>query len=352
MKLAPQLPSPPSTPAALDPRALTAAATRDVAAHHDDVWAVVLAAGRGQRMQRLTRALYGRDLPKQFAALDGNETFLQQTMARAARLTPPERTIVVVSEDYADLARFQLAAFPGARVVAQPRDVGTLPGLLLPLAHVLAAAPRARVLVFPSDHHLQRVAPFVDAMHAALGAIARAPGRAVLVGAHADRPSTDLGWIQRGQPLAESEDAHTVVHFVEKPGAAAANRLLESGALWNTLLLALDGAAFWDAALAARPELAVPFRRYRAGLGAGEDEALRKLIYERLPTFDLSRDLLASQQGLAVVEMKDAGWSDCGTPERLFECLEGSGGLAWLLGRLAMAGGANGDGEPELVGGY
>ncbi len=34
------------------------------------LWAVVLAAGEGSRMTPLTRALYGRPLPKQFAALD------------------------------------------------------------------------------------------------------------------------------------------------------------------------------------------------------------------------------------------------------------------------------------------
>ena len=40
---------------------------------------------------------------------------------------------------------------------------------------------------------------------------------------------------------------------------------------------------------------------------------------------DLSRAVLQGAGGLAVVPMVDAGWSDCGTPERLFECLGPTG---------------------------
>jgi mannose-1-phosphate guanylyltransferase len=321
-------------------------ATKD-AAHDDDTsahgardtWAVVLAAGQGQRLARLTRALYGRDLPKQFAALDGERTFLQQTMLRAARQAPAERTVVVVAEEHGDLAREQLAAFGAARIVEQPRNVGTLPGFLLPLAHVLDEAPRARVVVYPADHHVERLAPFIEAVERALGAIDKAPARTVLVGARADRAATDLGWILPGHMLSdEPTGARAVETFVEKPAAAAAARLHEAGALFNTLLIALDGSAFWEGALAARPVLAQSFQRYRSSIGTANEATVRREIYERLPSFDLSRDLLSSWPGLAVVEMADAGWSDCGTPERLFECLAGSGGLGWLLGRLGSAG--------------
>src|SRR5450432_3694667 len=99
----------------------------------DKEWALILAAGQGQRLARLTRALYGHEVPKQFAALDGDRTMLQQTLARANQLTPSDRCVVVVSEEHGALARDQLITFAGVRIVEQPRNVGTLPGLLLPL---------------------------------------------------------------------------------------------------------------------------------------------------------------------------------------------------------------------------
>jgi mannose-1-phosphate guanylyltransferase len=259
-------------------------------------------------------------------------------MLRAARLTPAARTVVVVAEEYGALARTQLAAFPRAIVVEQPRDVGTLPGLLLPLAHVLDADPKARVIVYPADHHVQRLGPFVEAVSSALNAVELAPARTVLVGARADRAATDLGWISRGQALDEARIVSAVEHFVEKPGSNVATRLYEAGALFNTLLIAMDGAAFWDKALSTRPELAHSFQRYRSSVDTSNEASVRHEIYERLPTLDLSRDLLSSERGLAVVEMADAGWSDCGTPERLFECLEISGDLGGLLRRLGATG--------------
>ncbi|HVZ73184.1 MAG TPA: sugar phosphate nucleotidyltransferase [Polyangia bacterium] len=307
-------------------------------------WAILLAAGRGQRLARLTRALYGRDLPKQFAALEGDDqTFLQRTMARAARLSPSQKTIVVVSEEHADLARAQLAAYEGVRIVEQPRDAGTLPGLLLPLAHVLDASPRARVVVYPSDHHVDKLAPFLDAVTAALRGVDRAPARTVLVGARADRAATDLGWIEPGHALrggsAVSEAGELAVErFVEKPNAAVAEGLLGAGALWNTLVLALDGQTFWHEALERHAALTQPFTRYRSSIGKADERAVRREIYADIPAVDLSRDLLSSLPGLAVVEMADAGWSDCGTPERLLEVLQQSGALGGLLARLATVG--------------
>jgi mannose-1-phosphate guanylyltransferase len=314
-------------------------------ANHEETWAIILAAGQGQRLARLTRALYGREVPKQFAALDGEQTFLQQTITRAKRLTPPERMVVVVAEEHGALAREQLAPFGRIKVVEQPRNVGTLPGLLLPLAHVLDEAPRARVVVYPADHHVQRFGPFIDAVERAISAVDHAPGRTVLVGARADRAATDLGWIMPGRTLSAAGDkvdrtdqkVRSVETFIEKPPATTAARLHEAGALWNTLLIALDGATFWDGALEAHPLLAQSFQRYRSGVRTTNEALVRREIYERLPTLDLSRDLLERWAGLAVVEMADAGWSDCGTPERLFECLAGSGGLGMLLGRLGAS---------------
>jgi mannose-1-phosphate guanylyltransferase len=299
-------------------------------------WAIVLAGGEGQRLARVTRALYGRDMPKQFAALDGDQTMLQQTMARAARLTPTERTVVVVAGHQGALAREQLAICPGARLVEQPRSVGTLVGLLLPLAHVLHETPQAPVVVYPADHHVGRLGPFVQAVKSALEAVEHAPAHVVLVGACADRPATDLGWILPGHTIEPGEGLRTVECFVEKPPASSAARLLASGALWNTLVIAMRGAAFWEGVLSAQPALARPFERYLAHIGTARESDVRREIYAELPNLDLSRDFLAKRPGLGVVELADAGWSDCGTPERLFETLAHGGTLERLLGRLGV----------------
>src|SRR5206468_428210 len=131
---------------------------------------------------------------------------------------PPERTVVVVSAAHEELAREQLAAYPGVEIVAQPLNLGTAVGILLPLAHVLARAPNATVAIYPSDHHVRRTEPFCEAVERAVRIADLADSGVSLLGAAAERAAVDLGWIVRGSRLGGQMDRAWNVHrFVEKP---------------------------------------------------------------------------------------------------------------------------------------
>lgn len=303
-----------------------------------DVWAVVLAAGEGSRMAPLTRLLYGRELPKQFAALDGDQTLLQGTMDRIAPIAPAERTVVVVSEEHHGLARDQLAGYPGVEIVPQPANLGTGNGILLPLAHVMARDPQASVAIFPSDHHVRRRDPFVEAVRRAVRVSSEAESGVALLGAAAERPAVDLGWIVRGGRLGDHTDRAWRVHeFVEKPPEPVAMRLLGSGSLWNTMVVAGRAQAVWQLARRHLPRQALTFERYLRQLGAAGGGQLRRRMYEQLLPADFSRDVLQTARGLAVVPVIDSGWFDCGTPERLIEWLRETPEMAGMLTRLERA---------------
>ena len=107
------------------------------------IWTVILAGGEGTRLRRLTRALHGEELPKQFAFIHGGRSLLQSTIARSERWCAEERSVVVVSREREALARSQLAGKPRIDIVAQPVNRGTGPGVLLPLARVAARDPAA-----------------------------------------------------------------------------------------------------------------------------------------------------------------------------------------------------------------
>jgi hypothetical protein len=95
---------------------------------------------------------------------------------------------------------------------------------------------------------------------------------------------------------------------------------LKAGALWNTLILAARGSALWDLFAQKLPQVESPLRSYRDHLARHAFRVADQQLlaaYATMPGSDLSRDVLEGARGLGAVAMIDAGWSDCGTPERL-----------------------------------
>jgi mannose-1-phosphate guanylyltransferase len=303
-------------------------------------WAIVLAGGEGRRLSELTRKLHGEDRPKQFAEIEGRRSLLQETMDRIAPLVPAERTVVVVHGGYEDLARRQLEPFTGVEIVAQPANRDTGPGVLLPLARVMAHDSNAIIAVFPSDHHVVEKAPFLAAIRTAVEAAARHPMRVFLLGATPTGPETEYGWIVPDPKVDDDEpdEVRRVLAFVEKPDAITATRLCDTGALWNTFVLVGSAQAYWNLARHLLPNHAAMFTVYAIEVGGPREAAMRELIYRLMKPANFSHEILERTGDLGVVRLAGSGWSDWGTPRRVFRSLEGSTALPDLLRRLDMAG--------------
>ena len=279
------------------------------------LWTVVLAAGDGVRMRRLTEALYGRAIPKQYAAIQGNRSLLQATLSRASSFSDPEHTVVVVAEGYEDVARAQLQAFGAIEIVVQPQNCGTAPGVLLPIAHVLRRDPTATVVVTPSDHYFRDERPLTHTVERA-EAVARGGGPIVLVGAAPEHAETQYGWI-----VAEG---NRVKRFIEKPSAEVAHRLFQTGALWNTFLMIGPAARFWELGRRRLPVQTALLEKYHRAIGKPGALSLLADIYEDMRSADFSRDILEKADCLHVARLPQCGWSDWGTPERVLESLVGT----------------------------
>ncbi len=308
------------------------------------LFAVILAGGEGARLAPLTRALCGEPVPKQFAVIAGKRSLLQATVERALGLVPAERIVVVAGERHEWRARQQLAGWPGIELVLQPRNLDTAPGVLLPLARVRARDPEARVLVLPSDHFVADVQVLQRTLATAAAASRRDPATLLLLGAAPDRPETEYGWIMPGRARG-GFGTRSVERFVEKPRRAAAAALHQAGALWNTFMMVGDIRAYWKLAYDHLPQHAVCIDRFGAD-DSSVGQSRLSAVYSSLPPANFSRDLLERSRSLGVLEVRGAGWSDLGTPRRVFDALAGTPDLQRLLSRL----GASRDAEAaELV---
>lgn len=290
------------------------------------LWGIVLAGGEGSRLAETTQRLYGSCLPKQFLGFGQSRTFLQATLDRLEGLIPPERTVVVVARCYEDVAREQLREFVGLELVAQPRNAGTGPGVLLPLVHVLKRDPRADVALIPSDHDFRSPAVMLQTLARAQQAAALTRSGTILLGARAEHAASDLGWIVTRRARSNAP-VRAIAEFVEKPAQPVADHLFRRGALWNTMLSVSRADALWRLALRHLPAQTALLGRYAAALGNPAYRTCLNEVYAQLTPADFSRDLVAASQGLRVAIMAGAGWSDCGTPERLAAAL-GQGSAA------------------------
>lgn len=285
----------------------------------DQPWTIILAGGEGTRLRKLTRALHGEERPKQFAFIHGCRSLLQSTLARSARWSAPERSVVVVAREREALARSQLPRDSRVDLVAQPANRGTGPGVLLPLARVLARDPEALVVILPSDHYVRDEPAFQRSIQRAVAAAQREDA-VVLLGAVPDSAETQYGWIVADQGAAGRQPV--IRDFWEKPGAEQARSLLVRGALWNTFIMVGPVRRFWQLARAHLPVQAERLGAYVEAVDVPGEQLALERAYTGMPSADFSADLLQQASGLRLVPLEACGWSDWGTPQRVLESLQ------------------------------
>jgi mannose-1-phosphate guanylyltransferase len=125
-----------------------------------DRWAVILAGGDGTRLLPLTRRITGDETPKQFCALTGRETLLEETRRRIRDVVPERNSLILVTQTHQRYFRHQIDTVPPENLLIQPSNRGTAPAIAYALMHMKHTAPQAIVCFFPSDHHFRNSQAF------------------------------------------------------------------------------------------------------------------------------------------------------------------------------------------------
>ena len=287
---------------------------------------VILCGGSGTRLWPLSRETY----PKQFLALSGNGvSMLQDTALRLNGLSsaiakaPP---LVVCNGEHRFLAAQQLhdAGLHGAQLVLEPMGRNTAPALTLA---ALAAPQQAIMLAMPADHVMTQPENLHRAVEAAWP-LAQ-DGAMVTFGIVANRPETGYGYIQKGHPV-QGGTAFGIQSFEEKPNQELAQSYVDSGNyLWNSGLFMVRTDQWIKAMEALQPAMLevcreamaqgsrdMDFIRPHTGtFAACPSDSIDYAVMEHLPRND------ALGVPARVVPL-DAGWSDLGAWDALWDVLE------------------------------
>jgi mannose-1-phosphate guanylyltransferase len=281
-----------------------------------NLWAVVLAGGRGLRLSSVTGGV-----PKQFWAPRRGRTLLEDTLERIAPVTPATRTITVVDRSHWKYAETIRARADLGQVVPQPIDKGTAIGVLLGLSEI--DETDAIVVLTPADHGVQCPEVFRHGIDQAARTIQARRAEIVLFAVEATSPTCDYGWVLPAGKGADEGRFASVGAFVEKPDADRSCELLAMGGAWSTMVVVARAEALLHAF---REQLPVATGVFRELAALPRDGRLRALAeaYPTLARADFSHDLLGRSQGLQYyVWPRSLGWTDLGTPERLESWLSG-----------------------------
>src|ERR1700733_7592072 len=228
-------------------------------------WGVILAGGDGKRLLPLTRTLTGDDRPKQFCAIVGDESLLQQTRRRVSTIIGPQRTLLALSEVHEEFYQDQVARGPSARLVIQPQNRGTAAAILYSLMRIRTFDSTGQVAFFPSDHHFFNDEAFANQIRLAFSLTESNPGTVILLGIEPETPETSYGWIQPGTRFVNpfTDSTSHVERFWEKPSGALACDLMRRGCLWNSFVMVGQIESFLDLIRRTLPELFEAFNSIR-----------------------------------------------------------------------------------------
>lgn len=273
---------------------------------------VILAGGSGTRLWPLSRKHYA----KQYLALDGDKTMLQETVARLGNLAhlPP---LLICNEDSRFLAAEQMRQMgrADASILLEPAGRNTAPAIALGAFEAIANGDDPILLVMPADHKINDSIAFVAAAQTGMGLAA--DGKLVTFGITPTHPETGYGYIRSGAPVLA---AFEVDAFVEKPDLATAEGYLETGGYyWNSGIFMFRASRYLEELGKFRTDILKACQDAFAGKQADLD-FLRfdKEAFLGCPEESIDYAVMEKTSGSVVVPL-DAGWSDIGSWAALWE---------------------------------
>lgn len=281
---------------------------------------VIMAGGSGTRLWPLSRTAY----PKQFLALHGQQTLLQETLARLEGLEVV-RPIVICNEEHRFLVAEQLRQQAlMADILLEPVGRNTAPAIALAALHAMQNANSEQppvLLVLAADHVIQDVAAFQQAVRTLMPQV-QAGGFGTL-GIVPTAPATGYGYIRMAHQVRSG--IRQVQEFVEKPSQSTAQQYLDSGNyLWNSGIFLLRADCYLEKLKQYQPEMLQACEKAMAATKTDQDFVrIDAQAFAACPDnsidYALMEPLCSQVHNPVVVTPLDGGWSDVGSWSALWE---------------------------------
>ena len=285
---------------------------------------IILAGGRGTRFWPLSR----KRRAKQLLALDGNETMIQQTVARLAPMTAPSRFWIITNDDLRPAILRQLPKLSPKQIIAEPAGRNTAPAIGLAAFLLLRHDPDAVLGLFPSDHVIGEPAEYRATLNRGIE-IAASGENIVVLGIRPTRPETGYGYIEGASPEDDAPDregALRVRRFTEKPDFATARQFLEAGTyFWNSGMFLWRADTLANALREHLPNTAALLEKIAAAYGTRKFADTFRKLYPKCENISIDYAVLEPRSAKGETQSRifclpsDFGWNDLGSWTALHE---------------------------------
>lgn len=271
---------------------------------------VILSGGGGSRLWPFSTEA----TPKQFLPLVGTKSMFRQALDRVGDRARFGSPLVVASVRHADLCERELRGEVGdARLLLEPCARNTAAAIVMAAAAVQDMhGPDALLLVMPSDHVIEDVALFYQAVRT--GEAAARAGRLVTFGIVPTGPETGYGYLEMGADVPAAPGVRDVAKFIEKPELEAAQQFVSGGEhLWNAGIFLFTASTLLEEAASLAPAICqAAVQAVQAGACEGIRITADLASLAACPSDSIDYAVMEKSSKVAVVPTSP-GWSDLGS---------------------------------------
>ncbi|MDH3327378.1 MAG: mannose-1-phosphate guanylyltransferase/mannose-6-phosphate isomerase, partial [Gammaproteobacteria bacterium] len=295
------------------------------------LYPVILCGGSGTRLWPLSREQY----PKQLLSLVGSDTLLQSTVKRLHGLESTldgitvAEPVIVTNESHRFLVAEQLREIGvnQPHIILEPCAKNTAPALTLAALHVQETDDNSLMLVMPADHVIRNADALKEAVKTGVDAALK--NGLVTFGIVPDHAETGYGYIKKSHgPDIVSE----IEEFVEKPDLKTAEEYLKSGDyVWNSGMFLFTADTWLNAIKCFKEDICLAVERaYNSKSQDMDFIRIDAELFDKAPSDSIDYAVMehvTSSAGSAFhgyVVSLDAGWSDIGSWDSLWEISEKS----------------------------
>ncbi|MBM9604014.1 mannose-1-phosphate guanylyltransferase/mannose-6-phosphate isomerase [Desulfopila inferna] len=283
---------------------------------------VIMAGGTGSRLWPLSRMLY----PKQFMALEGEESLLQNTLKRLHGMNCSP-AIVISNEEHRFIVAEQLRLIgeKAGPLILEPVGRSTAPAAALAAIEALSQEEDPVLLIMAADHVIKDVPAFQKTVVEALK-IAEMD-KLVTFGIVPTEAETGYGYI-RAKGLTSTlnsadEPAYPVDEFVEKPDLETARLYLDSGDyFWNSGMFMFKARRYLEELEIHSPEI---LRACRAAMKHTSKDLefyrVDRAQFEDCPSDSIDYAVMEKTRDAYVVPL-NVQWNDIGSWSALWDIAE------------------------------